>query len=224
MTATIRTLNYTYTLQTYLAEVTLREPDILKKLRQETTELGGPAVMQIGADQGQLMSFLVELTGAKQVLEVGTFTGYSALACALALPPDGQLTACDVSEEWTNIAKRYWEQAGVSQKIDLRLAPAANTLNELIHEGRANDFDMMFIDADKTNYKTYYELGLQLVRPGGLILIDNVLWSGDVANPSVQDEDTRAIRDLNAFIQQDNRVSSVTLTVGDGITLIRRRL
>ena len=206
----------------YLLRVSLREPDVLRRLRDETSRLER-SEMQIGPEQGQFMALLVELIGATNTLEIGTFTGYSALVVALALPPGGRVVACDVSEEWTSVARRYWKEAGVANKIDLRLAPALETLEGLLAEGRRDAFDFAFIDADKANYDTYYELSLQLVRPGGLIAVDNTLWSGKVADPSVTDEDTEAIRRLNAKLAKDERVTLSLLPVGDGLTLARRR-
>jgi predicted O-methyltransferase YrrM len=206
----------------YLLNVSLREPDVLRKLREETDRLGGISRMQIAPDQGQLMAMLVAMTGARTYLEVGTFTGYSTLACAMALPADGRVVACDISEEWTAIGKPYWAEAGVADKIDLRLGPAAETLQTLLTQGHGDGFDLMFIDADKTGYETYYELGLQLVRRGGVILVDNVLWSGAVADPTAQDEDTVALRHFNQKLHTDSRIQLSMLAVGDGLTLARR--
>lgn len=219
-----RTIQIDDRLYDYLFSVSLRETDIQRKLREETANLGRIAYMQISPEQGQFMALLAELMGAHRLLEVGTFTGYSALTCAMALPPDGEIVACDVSQEWTNLGRHAWQEAGVAEKIQLRLGPAVDTLKALLAEGQANRFDMMFIDADKVNYENYYELGLQLVRPGGLILIDNVLWGGSVADPLDQDEDTVAIRNLNQKLHTDNRVTLSMLPVGDGLTLARRRL
>jgi caffeoyl-CoA O-methyltransferase len=179
--------------------------------------------MQIGPVQGQLFALLVELVGAHRALEVGTFRGYSALWVALALPEDGTLVACDVSEEWTRVARRYWEEAGVAHKIDLRLAPAVETLDALLAEGAADTFDFAFIDADKGSYDAYYERALGLVRPGGLIVVDNTLWNGKVADAQVRDADTDAIRAFNAKVRDDERVTLSLLPVGDGVTLLRRR-
>ena len=206
----------------YVGEVISRETDVQRRLRAETARLpnGG---MQIGADQGAFFAMLVRLTGARQALEIGTFTGYSALAVASALPADGRLVACDVSEEWTSIGRRYWEEAGVSSRIDLRIGPAADTLSALMAGGAAGSFDFAFIDADKTGYDAYYEGCLKLVRPGGLIAIDNVLWSGAVADPEAGDADTLALRALNLKVRDDDRVESCLLTVGDGVTLVRKR-
>jgi caffeoyl-CoA O-methyltransferase len=179
--------------------------------------------MQISPEQGQFMALLVELTGVRRALEVGTFTGYSSLSVALAMPPEGRMIACDVSEEYTGIARRYWARAGVADKIDLRLAPALKTLDGLLADGRAGGFDLAFIDADKPSYLGYYERCLQLLRPGGLLLIDNVLWGGEVADPAVKDEDTVAIRALNDRVAGDDRVTLSMLPLGDGLTLARKR-
>jgi len=205
----------------YVATRFARESAVAKKLRAETAKLTD-AGMQIGADQGELLAFLVHLTGVRRALEIGTFTGYSALAVAQALPPGGTLIACDVSDEWTRVARRYWKEAGVADRITLRLGPAADTLAELLRSGRAGTFDLAFVDADKTNYDAYYEACLRLVRPGGLILVDNVLWGGKVADSAVRDADTKALRALNAKIRGDRRVESCLLTVGDGVMLVRR--
>lgn len=206
----------------YLLSISLRESEILQKLRQETAT-HPMSQMQIAPDQGQFMALLVQLMGAKKALEIGVFTGYSSLWVALALPPDGQLIACDVSEEYTAIARRYWQMAGVADKIDLRLAPALDTLDQLLAEGQANQFDFAFIDADKSAYPEYYERTLQLVRPGGLIAIDNVLWSGRVADPQVQDNRTEGIRAFNQRLYQDQRISLSVLPLADGLTLALKR-
>ncbi|HZS48448.1 MAG TPA: class I SAM-dependent methyltransferase [Blastocatellia bacterium] len=217
-----RTLNLTEDLYTYLLSVTSREPEILKKLREETSHLP-MSQMQIGPDQGQFMRLLVQLIGAKKTLEVGVFTGYSSLSVALALPPDGSIIACDVSEEWTSVAQRYWKEAGVENKIHLILAPAKQTLGHLIADGRSETFDFAFIDADKENYDTYYEYSLKLLRQGGLIAIDNVLWSGRVADPNINDKDTVAIRELNQKLHHDERITLSMLSIGDGLTLAMKR-
>ncbi len=210
-------------LYNYLLSVSLREPEILLKLRQETASHPRSG-MQISPEQGQFMSLLVQLIGAKKTLEVGVFTGYSSLSVALALPADGQIIACDVSEEFTAIARQYWQQAGVVDKIDLRLAPALETLDQLLATEQGETFDFAFIDADKENYDGYYERSLQLVRPGGLIAIDNVLWSGQVANPQIQDASTQAIRALNEKLRYDERVTLSLVPIADGLTLaIKRR-
>jgi caffeoyl-CoA O-methyltransferase len=206
----------------YLQAVSLREPDVLVRLRAETSRLPA-AGMQVSPEQGQFMALLVRLLGARRCLEVGTFTGYSALACALALPPDGRLVTLDISAEWTAVARRHWLDAGVADRIDLRLGPAAGSLAALLAEGAADSFDFAFVDADKTGYDAYYELALQLVRPGGLIAFDNVLWSGRVADPNAQDADTTALRALNRKLHADARVDLSMLPIGDGLTLARRR-
>lgn len=198
-----------------------KETPVQRRLRAETAKLP-MAMMQIGADQGAFMALLARMIGARRCIEIGTFTGYSALAVASALPADGRLIACDINAEWTGIAKRYWAEAGVSSRIDLRLAPARDTLAALLREGGAGSFDFAFIDADKTGYDAYYEACLQLIRQGGIIAIDNVLWSGAVADPSVHDADTDAIRALNAKLRDDSRVEAVLLTVGDGLMLVRK--
>jgi len=213
-----KTVGLSDTLYEYLLAQSLREPALLAELREETaTEpLAG---MQITPEQGQFLALLVTLTGARNILEVGVFTGYSSLAMALAQPPDGRLIACDIDDHWTGIARRYWERAGVSGRIELRLAPAIETLDALLASGEANRFDLAFIDADKTGYDGYYERCLKLVRPGGLILIDNVLWGGRVADPTVTDPDTAAIRALNAKIRKDPRVINSLVPIADGLTL-----
>ena len=205
----------------YLLSVSIREPEVLTKLRQETAK-HPRNIMQISPEQGQFMALLVQLMGAKKALEIGVFTGYSSLVVALALPPEGKMVACDVSEEYTSIARRYWEQAGVADKIDLRIAPAIATLDQLIGAGEADSFDFAFIDADKSSYDDYYERALKLIRPGGLIAIDNVLWSGQVADSKVQDNRTNKIRALNEKIHKDERVSPSMIPIGDGLTLARK--
>ncbi len=206
----------------YLLSVSLREPEILQALRQETAS-HPMSQMQIAPEQGQLMALLVQLISAKKVLEVGVFTGYSSLVVALALPPDGKLTACDLSEDYTNIARRYWEAAGVADKIDLQIAPALETLDRLLAEGAAGSYDFAFIDADKSGYPDYYDRALQLLRPGGLMAIDNVLWSGRVADSQEQDSRTNLIRSFNAMLHQDQRISLSMLAVADGLTLALKR-
>jgi predicted O-methyltransferase YrrM len=202
----------------YLTAVSVREPPILRRLRDETAPLPR-ASMQITADQGQFMALIVRLMGARRTLEVGVFTGYSSLAVALALPAGSQIVACDISEEFTSIARRYWKEAGVDSMIDLRLAPAIDTLNQLLAEGQAGTFDFAFIDADKSGYDSYYERALELLRPGGLIMIDNVLWSGRVADPADNDADTVALRALNQKLHTDSRIALSLLPLGDGVTL-----
>lgn len=206
----------------YILSVSLRDLPVLAKLRQETAGLSN-AGMQISPDQGQFMALLAKLTGAKKVLEVGVFTGYSSLVVALALPAEGRIVACDISEEYTRMARRYWQEAGVAHKIDLRLGPAADTLAGLVAAGEAGSFDFAFIDADKENYLVYYEHALQLLRPGGLVLVDNVLWGGRPIDPEAKDESTEAIRAINAKMGRDERVDVSMLPVGDGLTLARKR-
>ena len=213
-----RTIQITDDLYDYLLNANRPLPELFVSLREETAKMpnGG---MQISTEQGHFMALLTRLLKAHKVLEVGVFTGYSALTVATALPEDGKLIACDVSHEWTSIGRKYWEDAGVAHKIDLRIAPALETLDALITEGHSGTFDFAFIDADKPNYDAYYERMLQLVRPGGLIAIDNTLWSGHVANPEKNDESTVALRALNAKIRDDHRVHLSLLPVGDGLTL-----
>ena len=206
-------------LHQYLLNISLREHPVLKALREKTAKMP-LACMQIAPEQGQFMQLLLRILGAKQVLELGTFTGYSALAMALALPDDGIVTTCDINEEWTHIAYPFWEEAQARHKIQLRLAPALNSLKELIEEGRKNTFDFIFIDADKTNYLNYYEYALQLIRQGGLIVIDNIFWDGNVINPEDTSAQTREVRRLNAFIQNDDRVHVSLLPIADGLFLI----
>jgi predicted O-methyltransferase YrrM len=218
---TNQTLGIPQNLYEYLLSVSLREPEILSQLRQETAQ-HPMARMQIAPEQGQFLALLVQLLGAKKTLELGVFTGYSALVVALALPNDGKVVACDVSEEFTAIARHYWQQAGVADKIDLHIAPALATLDHLLAAGEANTFDLIFIDADKSNYDHYYERSLELIRPGGLIAIDNVLWSGRVADPQVQDNRTKKMRALNQKLHQDQRVSLSLIPIADGLTLARK--
>jgi predicted O-methyltransferase YrrM len=216
-----QTLGLDHHLYEYFHSISLREPEILSQLRQETAK-HPMAMMQIAPEQGQFMALLVQLMGAKKTLEVGVFTGYSSLVVALALPSDGKVIACDTNEEYTAIARRYWQKAGVADKIDLRIAPALDTLDQLLAQGQANTFDFAFIDADKSNYDNYYERALQLVRPGGLIAIDNVLWGGKVADRNVQDNRTQAIRQLNQKLHQDKRVTISLVPIADGLTLARK--
>jgi caffeoyl-CoA O-methyltransferase len=204
----------------YLVERGTPPDDVLRDLAEETARLGPIAMMQIAPEQGALMTLLARAIGAKRVVEVGTFTGYSALCIARGLPDDGWLLACDVSEEWTAIARRYWERAGVAKRIELRLGPAIETLRPLPLEPR---FDMGFIDADKPAYPAYYEEILRRLRPGGLVLVDNVLWFGRVVDPEAQDEQTRAIRAFNDSVAADPRVDCVMLPVSDGLTILRKR-
>jgi caffeoyl-CoA O-methyltransferase len=209
-------------LENYIYSVSVREPEVLRRLRDETA--GHPqASCQISAEQGQFMAFLVRAIGARRAIEIGTFTGYSSIAVALALPQDGELIACDINKEWTAVATRYWREAGVDHKISLRLAPAVETLDRLIAEGRSAAFDFAFIDADKTNYRNYYERCLKLVRKNGVIAIDNVLWSGRVLDESTEDQDTIAIREFNGALAKDNRVFVSMLPIRDGLTLALKK-
>jgi predicted O-methyltransferase YrrM len=217
-----RTLTMTDALGRYLVEHGVRESAAASALRTETAKLPW-AMMQISPEQGALMQMLVRLIGARRTLEVGTFTGYSALVVAEALPADGRVVACDVSEEWTSIGRRFWRQAGVADRIDLRLRPAVETLDALVAAGEGGRFDFAFIDADKSNYDAYYERTLVLLRPGGLVGVDNTLWGGSVADPARDDADTRAIRALNSKIRNDARVEMVLVPIGDGLTLARKR-
>ncbi len=216
------TINLNENVYRYLIKNSVRETPVLADLRAETHKLSD-SVMQISPEQGQFMALLMQILGAKKTLDIGTFTGYSALAVALALPRDGKVIAFDVSEEWTNIAKQFWKKAGAGEKIELKLGHAAKSLEALIANGEANTFDFAFIDADKANYDNYYELALQLIRPGGVIAVDNVLWSGRVADPDENDESTNSIRNLNTKIFRDERVSISMLPIGDGLTLARKR-
>lgn len=216
------TIPLTAELYAYYHSIAVRDRDVLRRLREETAALPN-AQMQISPEQGELLAFLVRLIGARRTLEVGVFTGYSSLSVALALPEDGRIVACDVSEEWTAIARRYWTEAKVAHKVDLRLGPAADTLASLLQAGEGGSYDFAFIDADKASYDTYYERSLALVRPGGLIAIDNVFRDGDVADPNEDDEGVRAIRALNQKIHSDERVDHSILPISDGMTLVRKR-
>jgi len=209
-------------IETYLTETLAKETPLQRRLREETRKLP-LGVMQIGPDQGAFLALLVRLLGARRTLEIGTFTGYSALAVASVLPADGKLIACDVSEEWTRIARRYWREAGVADRIELHLRPAIETLDALVREGQAGRFDFAFIDADKPSYDAYYERTLALLRQGGLVAIDNVLWSGAVADPKSNDADTAALKALNLKIRDDARVDAVLVSMGDGVMLARKR-
>ena len=218
----IRTLKLDDRLYAYLLAHSLREPEALAKLRAETAS--HPKVnMQIAPEQGQFMQMLVRLLGVRRAIEVGVFTGYSSLAVALAMPADGRLLACDVSEEFTAIARRHWQSAGVADRIELVLAPAKQTLDARLAAGESGLYDFAFIDADKTNYLAYYERLMNLVRPGGLIVVDNTLWGGEVANPGNRDEDTVALREFNDVLLADPRIDLSLLPLGDGLTLARRR-
>ena len=216
----------------YVLDCGVREPELLKRLREETAQLPQRS-MQIAPEQGQFMALLIKLLGARRVIEVGTFTGYSALVMALAMVGEGRtgrepggagrIVCCDLSEEWTNIARRYWQQAGVEAMMDLRLQPASDTLDSLITEGEADSYDFAFIDADKESYDAYYERCLVLLRPGGLIAVDNVLWGGSVIDPEKNDADTKAIRAFNSARHRDDRVDLSLVPIGDGVTLLRKR-
>lgn len=206
----------------YLLSVSLREPPILRKLREETAS-HPRARFQIAPEQGQFMALMMQLMGAQKTIEVGVFTGYSSLAVAMALPPNGRMVCCDISEEFTGIARRYWKEAGVDHMIDLHVRPAMATLTELISDGQRGSFDFMFIDADKTSYEGYYECGLELLRQGGLIMVDNVLWSGRVLDQADQTPDTVAVRAFNKKLLTDSRVTLSMLPLGDGVTLALKR-
>ena len=217
-----QTIGLSDDLAAYVRQVGVREPEVLVRLREETAKLPRHG-MQIAPEEGAFLAMLVELIGARRCIEVGTFTGYSSLAVALALPDDGSLLCCDVSEEWTSVAQRAWAEAGVAGKIELRIAPASETLDQVIASGEQATYDFAFVDADKTGYDGYYERLLRLVRPGGLIVFDNMLWDGAVLDEDTDDDDTRAIQALNAKLSTDARVSLCLLPVADGVTLARRR-
>ena len=219
---TNRTLCLDDALYSYLLDVSLRETRLQQRLREETAALP-VAQWQIAPEQGQFMALLVQLTGARRLLEIGTFTGYSALSMAQVMPADGQLLCCDIDPQYTDIAQRYWQEAGVAARIELRLAPALATLGALVREGGAGSFDLIFIDADKSNYPAYLEHALLLARPGGLILFDNTLWSGRVLEKRPETADTRAIQSLNRRLKDDQRVDISLLPLGDGLTLCRKR-
>jgi predicted O-methyltransferase YrrM len=217
-----RTLQVTDEIYDYLIDISLREPVVLTELREWTAE--HPRYpMQIAPEQGQFMALLVALMGARRCLEIGVFTGYSSLAVALSLPEDGSIVACDVSEEYTAVAREFWNKAGVTGKIDLRLAPATETLDELLAAGEAGQFDFAFIDADKSSYLGYFERCLALLRPGGLIAVDNTLWSGRLVDGREQDEDCRALREFNRALHGDDRIDLSLVPIGDGLTLARKR-
>lgn len=217
-----RTISLNDATYEYLLRFSLRETEVMRRLREHTATLRY-SNMQIAPEQGQFMALLARLMGSQRAIEVGTFTGYSALAVASALPENGRLIACDVSEEWTAIARRYWAEAGVEQKIELRLAPALQTLDGLLAAGQAGRFDFAFIDADKGNYINYYERLLELIRPAGLIIVDNVLWAGQVADPAEDSDDTIAIRAFNQHVSEDERVWLSLVPIGDGLTLALKR-
>lgn len=219
---TNRTLRLDDKVYQYLLDHSLRETEVMRRLREQTSnhELSR---MQIAPEQGQFMALLVEMLGAERIIEVGTFTGYSALCMAQALPENGELLCCDLSAEWTDLARPYWREAGVMERIRLHIAPALETLDRLIAQGEQESFDMAFIDADKTNYEHYYERCLTLLRPGGLILFDNMLWGGSVADLEDQNPDTQALRAMNDKLHTDPRVSISLVPIGDGLSLARKR-
>ena len=207
----------------YLLGHSVKEHAVLQKIRNDNMNDHLTSIMQIAPEQGQYMAFMIKLSGAKQVLEIGTTTGYSSLAMALALPPEGRLVTCDINETAGNKAQQYWQEAGLEYKIQLKLAPALETLAELTNEGKANFFDLVFIDADKTNYDAYFEMSLTLVREGGLILIDNVLWGGAVVDKTDTSKDTAAIRSLNEKLYCDKRIDICMLPLADGLSLVRKK-
>ena len=219
---TNKTIGLSDELAAYVVAVGTREPGVLARLREETAALPEHR-MQIAPEQGAFLALLVELIGARRCLEIGTFTGYSSTAVAMALPEEGRIVCCDVSEAWTSMARRYWDEAGVASKIDLRIAPATETLDRLLAVGAESTYDFAFVDADKSGYDGYYERLLRLVRPGGLIALDNTLWSGRVLDQDAEDEDTRALQALNRKLAGDDRISLCLLPVADGVTLARRR-
>ena len=206
----------------YLRQNAVREPEVLQELREETQQLPN-ARMQISSEQGQLMAMLVKLVNARKIVEVGTFTGYSSTVMALAMPPEGRLVACDVSEEYTQIARKFWQKAGVDEQIQLILGKAKESLKQLLQADGQESFDLAFIDADKTAYTEYYEYCLKLIQPGGLILVDNVLWGGQVADSSNHDMDTEALRAFNAALSSDQRIDLCMVPIGDGLTIARKR-
>ena len=217
-----RTIGLSAELHQYLLDVGTRESALLRQLRTETASMPD-ANMQIAPEQGQFLQLLVQLTGARRCIEVGVYTGYSALCIASALAANGELLACDTSKEWTDIARRYWQQAGVAERVRLQLQPAEQTLQQELDRGQARRYDLAFIDADKENYQTYYELCLQLLRPGGLIALDNTLWDAAVIDPRNQEQSTRAIRAVNRRLQADSRIDLSLVPIADGVTLCRKR-
>ena len=217
-----RALGLTYELADYLRSVAVREPEVLVRLREETQRTVRAAMMQITPEQGAFMRMLIGMLGARRVLEIGVYTGYSSISMALGLPKDGLITACDTSEEWTEIARRYWREAGVEDRITLHLRPALETLDDLLADGAGGTYDFAFIDADKTNYDKYYERSLDLLRAGGVIAIDNVLWGGQVIDDDDSSEMTTAIRAINQKIYGDERIEVCMVPIGDGLTLARK--
>lgn len=219
---TNRTIGLDEALYAYVMDMSLREPPLLRRLREETAALP-ESNMQIAPDQGQFMALVATLMGTTRAIELGVYTGYSALCLAGALPPSGRLVACDLSTEWTAMARRYWAEAGVAERVDLRIGPALETLDGLLAAGEAGDYDLAFMDADKREYADYYERLLRLLRPGGLIMADNVLWDGAVMDPARDDDDTVAIRAFNEMVRDDTRVDISLVPIGDGLTLARKR-
>ena len=218
-----RTLSIDDRIYDYLCDVSINESELLRQLREETAEIEY-SVMQISPEQGQFMSLLIKLMGAKRAIEIGTFTGYSSICIASAMPEDGKLICCDISPQWTDIAETYWVLAELENKIDLYTQPAEQTLQMLLDDGAEKSFDFVFIDADKQNYLVYYEMALDLLRKGGMIAVDNTLWSGAVADPENSEAGTRAIRRFNEMLKDDDRVSQSLLTIGDGLTLILKEI
>jgi predicted O-methyltransferase YrrM len=219
---TNKTMGISDDLAAYVVEVGVREPEVLARLREETAAIPQHG-MQIAPEEGAFLALLAELTGSRRCIEIGTFTGYSSTAVALRLPADGRMVCCDVSEEWTSVARKFWAEAGVADKIDLRIGPATETLDGLLADGGEGSYDFAFVDADKSGYDVYYERLLRLVRVGGLIAFDNMLWGGEVLDPDPDDEDTRAIQALNRKLADDDRISLCLLPVADGVTLARVR-
>jgi predicted O-methyltransferase YrrM len=217
-----KTIGISDELAAYVAKVGTREPEVLARLRAETVLLPEHG-MQIAPEEGALLAMLAQLMGARRCIEIGTFTGYSSIAVALALPDDARVVCCDVSEEWTSLARKYWEEAGVAGKVELRLGPATNTLDQLLADGQEETYDFAFVDADKTGYDGYYERLLRLVRRGGLIAFDNTLWSGKVLDEESEDKDTRAIQAINSKLASDERITVCLVPVADGVTLARRQ-
>ncbi|MFD8387375.1 class I SAM-dependent methyltransferase [Streptomyces sp. NPDC059679] len=207
----------------YIRDFSLREDDVLRELREETAELPGGTALQINPEEGQFLALLVRITGAADVLELGTYTGYSALCMARALQADGHLVTCDITDRWSSIGMPYWKRAGVADRVEQRVGDAVAVLGELLAERGPASFDLVFVDADKANYPRYYEQSLELVRPGGLIVVDNTLFFGRVADPAFADADTEGVRVLNALLRDDDRVEVSMLTVADGVTLARRK-
>lgn len=217
-----KTLTVDERLYGYILDVSLREPAVLRRLREETAAMPEHN-MQIAPEQGQFMAMLVKMMGARRCIEVGTFTGYSSVALALALPDDAVLVTCDIDDDYTAVAQRYWDEAGVADKVDLRIGPALDTLNEILDDTDEPPFDFAFIDADKTGYDAYYEVCLALLRPGGVVALDNTLWDGKVADPAVDDDDTQALRALNEKLYADDRIELSLVPIADGLTLCRKR-